>query len=88
VGPGPDQWTAPGSGPSAALAGDVRRARVAGGNREGRGVGRVGRGTVPGGGVADRRGRPVSGCGESAGGAQARVGQPEKKAGWPSPDEQ
>jgi hypothetical protein len=29
VGPGPDRWVAPGSGPSAARAGDVRRARVA-----------------------------------------------------------
>jgi hypothetical protein len=36
MGPGPDWQTAPGSGPSAALVGDVRRARVAGRNREGR----------------------------------------------------
>jgi hypothetical protein len=38
--------------------------------------------------AADRRGRPISGCGDSAGGTRARVGWPEKKAGWPSPDEQ
>jgi hypothetical protein len=36
VGPSPDRRTAPGNGPSAALAGDVRRVRIAGGNREGR----------------------------------------------------
>jgi hypothetical protein len=36
VGCGPDRRTAPGSGLSAALTGDVHRARVAGGNREGR----------------------------------------------------
>jgi hypothetical protein len=29
------EWTAPGSGPSAALVGDVHRARVAGGNGDG-----------------------------------------------------
>jgi hypothetical protein len=38
LGAGPDRWTALDSGPSVALAGDVRRARVAGGNREGRDV--------------------------------------------------
>jgi hypothetical protein len=41
----------------------------------------VGRVTVPGGGAADRQGRPVSGRGESAGGARACMGRPEKKAG-------
>jgi hypothetical protein len=38
VGPDPDQQTAPGSGPSAALTGDVRRAHITSGNREGRDV--------------------------------------------------
>jgi hypothetical protein len=38
VGPDPDWRTAPGSGPSVALAGDVRRVCIASGNREGRGI--------------------------------------------------
>jgi hypothetical protein len=38
VGPGPDRWMAPSSGLIVALAGDVRRACVAGGNREARDV--------------------------------------------------
>jgi hypothetical protein len=38
VGPGLDRQTVPGSGLSAALAGDMRRARIARGNREGRGI--------------------------------------------------
>jgi hypothetical protein len=37
VGPGPDRRTAPSSGPSAALAGDVRRARVPAGQSRERG---------------------------------------------------
>jgi hypothetical protein len=38
VGSGPDRRTAPGSGPSAALVGDMRRARVACGNKGERGI--------------------------------------------------
>jgi hypothetical protein len=67
VGPGPDRRTAHGSGPSAALTGDVRRARVPVGQSGGERELKVGRGTVPGGGAADRWGRPVSGRGESTG---------------------
>jgi hypothetical protein len=36
MGPDPNRWTAPSSGPSVAFPGDVRRACVAGENREGR----------------------------------------------------
>jgi hypothetical protein len=35
VGPGPDRWVVPGSGPSVARAGNVRRARVAGRKQRG-----------------------------------------------------
>jgi hypothetical protein len=48
----------------------------------------VGRGTVPGGGAADRWVWPVSGAWEREPRARARVGQPEKETEWPSPDEQ
>jgi hypothetical protein len=39
----------------------------------------VGRGTVPGGGAADRRVRPVSSAREREPRTQARVGRPEKE---------
>jgi hypothetical protein len=48
----------------------------------------VGRGTVPGGGAADRRVWPISGAREREPRARARVGRPEKETEWPSPDEQ
>jgi hypothetical protein len=55
VGLGSDWRTVPGNGLSAALTGDVRRARVVGGNREGREASDGWVGTAPGGGATDRR---------------------------------
>jgi hypothetical protein len=81
VGPGPNRRAALGSGPSAARAGVAgRKQRV--GNWQ------AGRGTVSGGGVADRWVRPISGTQERELHARARVGRPEKETEWPSPDEQ
>jgi hypothetical protein len=85
VGPGPDRQTALGSGPSAALAGDVRRARVCRPDRAGREM------TDRWAAAQCRAAVPLTGgAGLSAARwrARARVGQPVKKAGLPSPDEQ
>jgi hypothetical protein len=80
VGLGPDWRTLPGSGLSAALTGDVRRACVAGGNRKGREA-------SDGWATAQYRAAvPLTGGASLSAGAgraraRARVGRPEKRRG-------
>jgi hypothetical protein len=63
----------------------MRRARVCQLDREGRETSDGWAGTVPGGGAANRRVRPVSGMGEHGvrrAVARMHVGWPEKKRRW------